>query len=62
MNLHELAKLGVAVRIKELQEEIKELRKLNPFKKVKRIHWTQTPEGKARLSKSMKESWKKKKN
>lgn len=60
MNLHELARLGISVRIKELQKEIERLRKI-AHPKRKKLHWTQTPEGRAILSKAMKKTWEKKK-
>lgn len=37
------------------------LSRRGPYKKRKKLHWTQTPEGKRKISEAMKKHWKDKK-
>lgn len=46
-------------QIEELQEQLQALLGSAPAVPSKRLHWTQTPEGKARLAKSMRKTWQK---
>lgn len=74
MDVRRLAQRGVLPRIQQLQDEINareaEITKLvdgrgsvrrvatMPVHSKKQKHWTQTPAGKAKLSASLKRSWK----
>ena len=46
-------------RLEKLEAELRGLLAAAPAQTKKNLHWTQTPEGKARLARSMRKSWQK---
>jgi len=57
----ELVKLGLEVKRKELEELELLISPITKVKKLTKVHWTQRPGGKAKMSRIMKRSWKNRK-